>query len=572
LRSNDGLEPMMQDLSTANVVIVGGGPVGLVLALDLAWRGVPSTIIELRHAGEKPSVKCNHVSSRTMEAFRRLGLAREVRDAGLPDDYPNDIVFRTSFTGPEMGRIPIPCRRDRYTETAGPDGWWPTAEPPHRINQTFLEPILFNHAASHPLITVLNRSEAFDIEQDEDGVLLLVRNLDDDSVRAFRAVYLIGCDGGSSPTRKTIGARLHGDAVIQRVQSTHIRAPELIRNIKGQPGWFNYSYNPLRPGSVIAIDGIEEWLVHCYLLPGEIEFESVDRLAQIRTILGISEDFPFEVIANEDWIGRRLVTTHMRDRRIFIAGDAAHLWVPYAGYGMNAGIADALNLSWMMAAHLRGWAPASILDGYERERLPITDQVSRFAMRHAEQAIRERNSMPDNIEADTPEAALKRAEIGEAACALNVQQYACAGLNYGYYYDASPLILYDGETAPDYSMYDYQPSTVPGCRLPYYRLKSGESLYDLLGPEYTLLRFDAEIDVQPLLDAAEAQSIPVRLLDLEPDGPYAVMDHPLILARPDQHIGWRGRAMPDDPQRLWDVAVGRHGQSVPENVCSLIDQ
>ncbi len=112
------------------VLIVGGGPVGLCLAMDLARRGVECLVVERRYAGEPPSVKCNHVSSRTMETFRRLGFADAVRAAGLPDDYPNDVVLRTRATGYELTRIHIPCRRDRFTDTSGPDGWWPTPGTP----------------------------------------------------------------------------------------------------------------------------------------------------------------------------------------------------------------------------------------------------------------------------------------------------------------------------------------------------------------------------------------------------------------------------------------------------------
>ena len=131
----------------APVLVVGGGPIGLTLAMDLAWRGVPVIVAELRAAGVAPSVKCNHTSARSMEIFRRLGVAKKLRNAGLPGDYPNDCSYRTTTTGIELARIPIPCRRDRYTARDGPDTWWPTPEPPHRINQIYLEPVLNGHAA-----------------------------------------------------------------------------------------------------------------------------------------------------------------------------------------------------------------------------------------------------------------------------------------------------------------------------------------------------------------------------------------------------------------------------------------
>ena len=142
-----------------SVLIVGGGPVGLTLAMDLAWRGIDVLVVETRYPGEPPSVKCNHVSARTMETFRRLGLSQKVRDTGLPADYPNDASYRTTSTGIELARIPIPARNERYTATGGPDTWWPTPEPPHRINQTFLEPVMFAHAAAMPGVRILNRTD-----------------------------------------------------------------------------------------------------------------------------------------------------------------------------------------------------------------------------------------------------------------------------------------------------------------------------------------------------------------------------------------------------------------------------
>ena len=146
-RPNAASDKAASNKAETRVLVVGGGPVGLTLAMDLATRGISVIVVETRSAGEPPSVKCNHVSSRSMEIFRRLGLARKLRDTGLPADYPNDCSYRTTATGIELSRIPIPCRRDRYTATGGPDTDWPTAEPPHRINQIYMEPVLFAHAA-----------------------------------------------------------------------------------------------------------------------------------------------------------------------------------------------------------------------------------------------------------------------------------------------------------------------------------------------------------------------------------------------------------------------------------------
>jgi 2-polyprenyl-6-methoxyphenol hydroxylase-like FAD-dependent oxidoreductase len=536
------------------VLIVGAGPVGLTLAIDLAWRGIDVTVAETRPRAQPPEPKCNHVAARTMEIFRRLGIAATVRDAGLPPDYPHDISYRTTFAGDELTRIRIPCRRDRFIDKNAADGDWPTPEPPHRINQIFLEPILFAHAHGQPRIEILNRTQVDEVTIADAQATATLRDLDSGSSRQSTFRFVIGCDGARSTVRRAIGATLSGDAVIQRVQSSIIRAPDLIERQRHAPAWGTGSINPRRAGMVYAIDGRALWLVHNYMKADEGDFDSVDRDWAIRTILGVDADFRYELVSKEDWYGRRLMADKFRDRCAFIAGDAAHIWVPYAGYGMNAGIADAANLSWLLAAHLSGWAPASILDAYEAERLPITDQVSRFAMTHAEAEIRRRGAIPDAIEDAGPEGERARAEVGRVAYAINVQQYACAGLNFGSYYDRSPIIAYDGAPCPPYTMATYTPSTVPGCRTPHLWLADKISLYDALGPEFTLLRFDASIDATPLVAAAQRRNVPLAVLDIADSA--GLYDRKLVLSRPDQHVAWRGNALPDDPLALIDRVRG----------------
>jgi 2-polyprenyl-6-methoxyphenol hydroxylase-like FAD-dependent oxidoreductase len=541
---------MKHESITADVLIVGAGPVGLTLAMDLASRGVSVCIAEIRRYAEPPNVKCNHVAARTMEQFRRLGVAQKLRDAGLPRDYPNDVVFRTSVTGIELTRIPIPCRRDRYTKTEGPDAWWPTPEPPHRINQIYLEPILLEHTAGLNGVTLLNRTQITSFAQDGEGVTATAVDLDTDTdtdtdtTRTIRCRYMVGCDGGSSGVRKQIGAKLEGTPVIQRVQSTFIRAPSLRAMIPGKPAWSYYSMNPRRCGTMFAIDGHETWLVHNHLNPDEPEFDSVDRDSSIRNILGVGADFDYEVISKEDWVGRRLVANTFRDGRVFIAGDAAHLWVPYAGYGMNAGIADAINLSWLLAARIQGWGDEAILDAYEAERQPITEQVSQFAMDHAAKMIRARRAVPKNIEDSGAEADAQRADIGREAYELNVQQFCCAGLNFGYFYKGSPIIAPDDEEPPAYSMGSFTESTVPGCRAPHFWLSDGRSLYDEFGPAYTLMRFDSTVDVSALEEAARESRLPLKILDLDAGQAPAAYKHALLICRADQHVAWRGDVVP----------------------------
>jgi hypothetical protein len=241
---------------------------------------------------------------------------------------------------------------------------------------------------------------------------------------------------------------------------------------------------------------------------------------------------------------------------MFIAGDAAHLWVPYGGYGMNAGIADVLHLTWTLGAILGGWAGPKMVDAYEAERLPITAQVSKFAMNHAERIIKNRHALPGNIEDDTEEGERAREAFGRQAYDLNVQQFAAAGLNFGYSYDNSPIISYDGEPAPEYTMGTFTPATAPGCRAPHFWLAPGVSLYDRLGQGYTLLRLDQATEIRPLTAAAAAVGLPLQVIDVPVGAAPAEYKHALVICREDQHVAWRGDASPADPAALVDLLRG----------------
>jgi 2-polyprenyl-6-methoxyphenol hydroxylase-like FAD-dependent oxidoreductase len=421
-----------------------------------------------------------------------------------------------------------------------------------------MEPVLFAHAAGIEGLKILNRTAFEDFEEQADGIVATARDLDTDTIFRIHAEFIVGCDGAHSLVRKAIDATLQGTPIIQRVQSTYIRAPKLL-DLMGPPAWMTLSLNPRRCGTVVAIDGRENWLIHNHLNREDETFESVDRDGSIRAILGVGPDFEYEILTKEDWVGRRLVADRFRSGRAFICGDAAHLWMPYAGYGMNAGIADATNLAWLLAAALQGWADPAILDAYEAERLPITEQVSHFAMDMASKVLGQRRTVPDEIEQPGAEGDAVRQRVGQAAYDLNVQQYCCGGLNFGYFYDRSPIIVYDGAEQPAYTMADFTPSTIPGCRVPFSKLPDGRPVTDAFGPGYTLLRLDSETAVAPLVEAMRDGGVPIEVVDVDTNGSHTPYDRKLIIVRTDQHVAWRGDAIPEQPERLVGILTGRAG-------------
>ena len=539
------------------MLIVGGGPVGLTLAMDLAWRGIGVVIVERRPPNDPPNVKCGQIGARSMEIFRRLGVADKLRGIGLPADYPNDIVSATSVIGIELSRVLIPARGVRGTPAAaGPDTSWPTPEHTHRCNQKFFEPVLIAHAAQQPRIRILHRTEITDLTQDEQGVTASAVDLDGGTRSSIACDYLVGCDGASSFVRKSIGSEFVGSPVLQYAQSSYIRAPQLRSLLPAKPAWLYFSLNPRRCGVTMAVDGRETWNLQNFSYPGEIGLDHLDRDWVIRSILGVGPDFEYELLSSEDWIARRLVASKFRDRRVFICGDAAHVWMPLGGFGMSAGIADAANLAWKLAGVLHGWAMPTIFDAYEAERRPITDQASRIISDIGSKVMMQRNQLSPEIERLDAIGETARAAAGRLAYALDVEQQCCGGLNFGYFYDRSPIIAYDGEQAPTYTMGTFTSTTVPGCRAPHLWIEGRRSLYDAMGPDYTLLRLDPTVRVNGIVAAAAQRGLPLAVLDVKSHEVSEFYHHKLVLVRPDQHVAWRGDAEPADPPDLVDLVRG----------------
>jgi FAD binding domain len=336
---------------------------------------------------------------------------------------------------------------------------------------------------------------------------------------------------------------------VVQVQSTYIHAPDLLGMMPSR-AWAVDCLNSRSWGLVFAIDGCDRWLIHNFL-------PTVDRDCSIREILGVGPSFAFKILGQEDWTGRRMIADRFRDRHVFLCGDAAHIWVPFAGYGMNAGIADALNLSWMLAGVIKGWANPAILDAYEIERRPITDQVSRYAMATSLARTSQRQRpIPVGIEQPGAEGDAIRARVGRESYDINVGQFCCGGLNFGYFYASSPIIAYDGEPAPAYDIYEFRQSTVPGCRTPHLWLRDGRSLYDVLGSDFTLLRFDMEANVDGIVEAAARRAVPLAVVDVDSSEAADLYSYKLLLSRPDQHVAWRGNEPPENPTKLIDHVRG----------------
>jgi 2-polyprenyl-6-methoxyphenol hydroxylase-like FAD-dependent oxidoreductase len=541
-------------MANVPIIIAGGGPVGLALAMDLGWRGVPSLLFEERVAAEPPNPKCNTTNARSMEHFRRLGCADQLRAAGLPGDHPTHVLYLTRFSGHLLGRLRLPPSSMRRQDTGALDQGWPTPEPQHRISQIFVEPILYHHAKTFPGVEIRRGWRVENFSTHDGEVAVEAVELATGRRETHRARYLVGCDGGRSTIRRQLGIELGGIDVIGRTVSVYFRSPKLIEHDRNGPAWMYWVVNQDQNGNVIALDGKELWLLHL-MVPADKDFDDIDLEVAIPAALGVT--VPMEILGVERWTSRRLVADRYRAGNVFLAGDAAHIWIPLGGFGMNAGIGDATHLAWLLSAEYHGWAGTGLLDAYEAERRPIGDLVSGAAV----QIMKNRGpamQVHPGLEDDTAAGAAMRRAMGERIVAADASQFNSVGVQLGYYYDRSPICVDDGSAAPAFALDQYVPTSRPGSRAPHLWLRDGRSLYDLLGRDFTLLRLGATPMVSDAMeDAARKRGVPLRVLDVaEPEVLAAYEDFPLVLIRPDQHIAWRGHEIPVDPLAVIDRIRG----------------
>jgi 2-polyprenyl-6-methoxyphenol hydroxylase-like FAD-dependent oxidoreductase len=537
------------------VLVIGGGPAGLTLAMDLGWRGIPVLLLEQRSQQRPDNPKCNTTNARSMEHFRRLGCAEHIRAAGLPAEYPTDVVYLTAWTGNELARVHLPSSSMRHQATGSLDEGWPTPEPQHRISQLFLEPILAEHLRTFPGVTLRYGWKVEAIDNEHDQVVVHAVEVDTGRRERITARFAVGCDGGRSATRTAIGSRLEGDEMLNKTVSVHFRSRDLIEQDRREPAWMHWIVNPHGLSNTVALDGKEHWLVHIIVLPGR-DFDDVDIDAAMRAAYGWEIDR--EILGVERWVSRRMVANRYRSGNVFLAGDAAHIWMPMGGFGMNAAIGDATHLAWILSALLHGWGSDGLLDAYEAERKPVGALVSRSAVDIAMAIFAWAPvAMDPRIDEESETGEELRQRVREVITRVQFREFNSVGVQLGYYYEASPIVCYDDEPPPEFVFDRYTPTSRPGSRAPHLWLADGTSLYDRLGKDFTLLRLGPTPSTTASLEAAAAdRGVPLTVLDVPDKEALQLYGHPLVLVRPDQHIAWRGTSVPGDPFSIIDRVRG----------------
>jgi 2-polyprenyl-6-methoxyphenol hydroxylase-like FAD-dependent oxidoreductase len=550
----------------AEVLVVGAGPCGLMLANELGRRGVAVVVVNERPT-TTPHPQANATQARTMEYFRRLGFADRIRAQGLPPTYPTDIAYFTRFTGWELARFKLPTSATARNLARQLSGSWSAAELPHRCSQIYIERVLREEADRLPSVTLLWDRRAIAVAEGPDGVTLQTERSGGGEPQAFTAPYLVGADGPRSIVRKTLGIDYVGqrgearDFLGGRMHAVYFRCPGLYEAMRCAPAWLYWTVNRDRRSILGAIDGVGEFVFHTQLTDAEAAAEITDEMARgfFEQALGVAIGAgpPIEIISRLSWhAGAALVARHMQSHRLFLAGDAAHLFTPTGGLGYNTAIEDAVNLAWKLAASVQGWGGDSLLQSYETERRPIAERNTGHARRFAESVGG--FVPPEALESDTAEGAAARADAGAYLDAHARAEFNIPGITFGVRYDFSPIIAPDGSEPPPDTVNTYVPTACPGGRAPHLWLADGASLYDRLGFEFTLLQLcdDAALGL-PLIEAAAALGIPLTTLAIGVAGSRGLYGADLALIRPDQIVAWRGDRAPADPLALLRKLVGR---------------
>jgi 2-polyprenyl-6-methoxyphenol hydroxylase-like FAD-dependent oxidoreductase len=532
-----------------DVLIVGAGPVGLTLAIDLGRRGVRCTLIEKKDA-PRFLPKMERCNARTMEIFRRMGLVEKIRAAGLRSDVPMDVYVALALNEPPLLHLKYPSVDEARADIAAcSDGSMPL-EPYQLISQYTLEPLLMAETGRLPSVTVHFGCEFLSLAQDAERATATVRT-SDGAVSNIAAKYIVGCDGGSSAVRRQLGIQLRGEANLLELHQALYHCPDLFDMIPigaGPGKGRHYHIADAQATFLIMQDSTRHWTLHARVERPE------EMAGQFERTVGVPIRYEMPYVGA--WKLNLLLAERYQTGRVFLAGDAVHLVIPTGGLGMNSGAGDAIDLGWKLAGTLRGWGGSNLLASYEIERRQVGDRII-GASRYAWLGRRKWRSLyrPDIRDA-TAEGRATRGHLARVADVEQRKSNEMIGAELGYRYVGSPII-WEEPGGPEHLFREYVPTTWPGARLPHMWVENHTAIQDLIGDGYTLLRLGrTRSDVSGLECAMRGLAAPFQVLAIDDDAARDVYGYDLILLRPDMHVAWRGNVPPADPHRLAALVTG----------------
>ncbi|MFY0612024.1 MAG: FAD-dependent monooxygenase [Hyphomicrobiaceae bacterium] len=513
------------------VLIAGGGPVGLMVARVLGRYGVRALLVERNHAPTRHP-KMDITNARSMELFRRYGLEEQLRAVAVPETSPFDVSWITSLVGHELHRFRYmsPEIMRRYIRSHN-DGTQPQV-PPMRVSQVEIEPVMREASSQEPTIETRFGMVLEDLNIDGDTVQSTLRDLDTDDVETIRCRYLVGCDGGASRVRTCLDIGLEGEAAVMQRYMVHFRstATDVL-----QPFGVTWHYQSAL-GTLIAQNDRDVWTLQTRP-PEGVAPDEVDPHERLRAFAGT--DFDYEILVANSWTPHLLVADSYGADRVFLAGDAAHQYIPTGGYGMNTGIGDAVDIGWKLAAVIKGYASHDILRSYDLERRPVGLRNRDGSRRHTVVRMEIASIYANELAGGEGANAGQRRKASDAIAALGNAENESWGLEFGYAYVESPIVWHEDGNQVSADPVSYTPSTLPGARLPSINLADGTSLYDRLGPWFTLLSF-CGAPSERWFAIAEIYAVPLELVVIDEPALRGVYQSGLILVRPDTHVAWRG--------------------------------
>jgi len=539
--------PETNDTFDFDVIVVGAGPTGLTLTIDLGRRGVRCLIIE-KEPTPAPWPKMDRSNARTMEIYRRLGIAERVRELGYPADNPMDIVLATTMNEPAVAVQSYPSVAERREQIAAcTDGSYPL-EPYQLVSQNTIEPLLRDVAENETSNTTVQYGhELIDFTQDTDGVSVVVRDADG-AERTYRCGFLVGSDGGTSTVRKKLGIRLNGRAAIGEIRQVICRSDDMYEKMAITKG---RHYHFVGSDDGLVVHGDRKEMSYGTTLPEDTDFE-----AHIRGLIGF--DCHLEILTVNTWRPHLLLADRYRDGRIFLAGDAAHLVIPTGGLGMNTGIGDAIDLAWKLAGVVNGWGGQGLLDGYELERRPVGRRNIEASGWATDGATLYRQISSTYEESEGEAGAAARERLVNSFLNDHGRMHGMVGVETCYSYAGSPLVAHEPGNIPSWEFSRIEPHGRPGIRIPHMWLKDGTPLQDSLGADYTLLDLSGEADTSAFEDAFGDLKAPLQVVRMDEPQLRDFYNGSLFLLRPDLHIAWRGDAVPYDARAIAALATG-HG-------------
>jgi 2-polyprenyl-6-methoxyphenol hydroxylase-like FAD-dependent oxidoreductase len=525
----------------AQVIIVGGGPVGMGLAIDLAQRGVSSIVTE-RHAQPQPIPKGQNLTQRTMEHFWFWGVEEDVR-AASPIPLEFGIGGATAY-----GSLLSDYNYDWYQRALVRPFYFRDNE---RLPQYATEAALRRRAAQLPAIKLLYGYSAEEFTQDDTAVSVKAVAREGGVMLNLRGQYVVGCDGARSMVRELAGitqTRNDQDMLMALLVFSSDALNTLLARYKGK-SFLNVLHPDLQGYWQFfgRVDTGSTWFFHSPV-PAGTNADNFDFHKYLEGIVGAPFDCEFQHIGF--WDLRIACADTYRAQRAFIAGDAAHSHPPYGGFGINTGFEDARNLGWKLAASLNGWGGTRLLDTYSQERQPVFVSTARdFIANYIEDDRAFLNKYNPQIDKPAFERAWEERSKGARAQINTFEPH----------YECSHIVA-GPEGGACSALGDHSYEARAGHHLAPRVLSCGANVYERLGDGFTLLAFDVDSEcLEAFIAAARSSGAPLKVVADKRAGECADYGHGLVLVRPDHFVAFAGEPAGTDAHATMAQAVGLQG-------------